>query len=263
MNLKIFYDRHLNFSKRTEIDYFISPGIKSKFDLIIDRLKNVEKFNIGIDLGCSGDSILSFINNFTYKCFLDIASDPLNQFNINYKHRKSKLNKQNQFPVCGDIQQLPYRDNLFEVVFALDVLEHVKNDEACVSEISRILKKYGYAIVSIPHRKKFYTTQDKLIGHYRRYEIDEIKGLFLNYNLKCIEYFGIYGILMKISLLQAIKPDFVTDNIQKLRLKYLSGSKFRIFWKILVYLLSKLMIIDAKYTPKRNIMNIAFIFRKI
>ena len=263
MNLKTFYDKHLNFSKRTEIDYFISPGIKSKFDLIIAHLKNVKKFNTGIDLGCSGDSILSFINNVTYKCFLDIASEPLNQFTINHKHCNAKLNKENQFPICGDIQQLPYRDDLFEVVFALDVLEHVKNDESCISEISRILKKYGYAIVSIPHRKKFYTTQDKLIGHYRRYEIDEIKELFLNFSLKCIVYFGIYGILMKTSLLQAIKPDFIVDKIQKLRLKYLSGSKFRIFWNLIVYLLSKIMIIDAKYTPKRSIMNMAFIFRKI
>lgn len=263
MNLKTFYDKHLNFSKRTEIDYFISPGIKSKFDLIIDRLKNVKKLNTGVDLGCSGDSILSFINKITYKCFLDIASEPLNQFIINHKLQNAKSNNQNHFPVCGDIQQLPYRDNLFEVVFALDVLEHVENDEACVSEISRILKKYGYAIVSIPHRKRFYTTQDKLIGHYRRYEIDEIKELFLNFSLKCIEYFGIYGILMKISLLQAIKPDFVTDNIQKLRLKYLYGSRFRAFWKIIVLLLSKLMVIDAKYAPKRKVMNMAFIFRKI
>ena len=263
MNLKTFYDKHLNFSKRTELDYFISPGIKLKFDLIIARLKNIKKFNTGIDLGCSGDSILSFINNIAYKCFLDIASEPLNQFTITHKHQNVKLNKQNQFPVCADIQQLPYRENLFEVVFALDVLEHVKNDEFCVSEISRIVKKYGYVIVSIPHRKKFYTTQDKLIGHYRRYEIDELKELFLNFNLKCIENFGIYGILMKISLLQAIKPDFVTDNIQKLRLKYLFDSKFRIFWNLIVFFLSKIMITDARYTPKRNIMNMAFIFRKI
>ena len=68
---------------------------------------------------------------------------------------------------------------------------------------------------------------------------------------------------MKISLLQAIKPDFVTDNIQKLRLKYLFDSKFRIFWNLIVFFLSKIMITDARYTPKRNIMNMAFIFRKI
>jgi len=260
MNLKTFYEAHYNFSKRSSTDYFMAPGIKCKFDLIINHIKKAGFIRGAIDLGCAGDSILCFTNNIRSKSFLDIVNKPLVQFKNDEKDMKKK---NNQFPLCGDIQKLPYRKNTFEIVFALDVLEHVKNDFSAVAEISRILKKIGFAVISVPHRKKYYTLQDKLIGHYRRYEIDEIKELFGRYSFKCIEYFGIYGILMKIAFFQAIKPDFTEESIIKLRKKYDSNFKFRLIWNVLVKLISKLMELDARYTPLKYIMNIAFIFMKL
>jgi ubiquinone/menaquinone biosynthesis C-methylase UbiE len=259
MNVKTFYEAHRNFSKRTRTDYFIAPGIKSKFDLIIDRVKKAGFIKGAVDLGCSGDSILCFIKNIRCKSFLDIVNEPLVQFKNNQKEMKKN---NNQFPLCGDIQKLPYRKNTFEIIFALDVLEHVENDFSAVAEISRILKKKGFAVISVPHRKKYYSLQDKLIGHYRRYEIDEIKELFNRYNLRCMENFGIYGTLMKISFFQAIKPDFTEASIIKLRRKYDSNFTFRLIWNIFVKLISKLMKLDARYTPLKYSMNMAFIFMK-
>ncbi|MFX0059846.1 MAG: class I SAM-dependent methyltransferase [Candidatus Heimdallarchaeota archaeon] len=257
MNRKEFYEKHNNFSGRTFSEYYLSPGIKCKYNIILDKVKNIHNFESAIDLGCSGNSFLKLYENVRYKLFFDIANIPLTQY--------SKRENNNEFwhPLCGDMIKLPYRDNSIDIVFALDTLEHLKDDELAISEISRILKQKGIAIISIPHRMKYYSTQDKMIGHFRRYEINKISDLFKKYRLKCLTYFGIYGQLMRFTFLQKLKPKKTEKNLKKLRFRYSSNRLFRIFWNIIVYFGSKIMKLDAKYQPMKKKMNIGFIFMKI
>lgn len=54
-----------------------------------------------------------------------------------------------EFKVADGIN-LPYEDNFFEAVFCLEMLEHVDNPIKVLSEIHRVLKKGGYAIILVP-----------------------------------------------------------------------------------------------------------------
>jgi SAM-dependent methyltransferase len=49
-----------------------------------------------------------------------------------------------------DLQQLPFDDATYDFVFASHVLEHIPNDEKAISEIRRILKPNGIAILPVP-----------------------------------------------------------------------------------------------------------------
>ncbi|MBD9358412.1 class I SAM-dependent methyltransferase [Methylomonas albis] len=49
-----------------------------------------------------------------------------------------------------DLQQLPFDDHTYDFVFASHVLEHVPDDEKAISEIYRILKPNGIAILPVP-----------------------------------------------------------------------------------------------------------------
>jgi len=49
-----------------------------------------------------------------------------------------------------DIQQLPFSDESYDFVFASHVLEHIPNDEKAISEIHRILRPNGIAIIPVP-----------------------------------------------------------------------------------------------------------------
>ncbi len=52
----------------------------------------------------------------------------------------------------GEIgQKLPYKDNLFDVIWAGDVIEHVYDTIKMFAEFNRVLKKGGYLIVSTPY----------------------------------------------------------------------------------------------------------------
>jgi SAM-dependent methyltransferase len=49
-----------------------------------------------------------------------------------------------------DIHQMPFQDNRFDVVLCNHVLEHVKDDILALSEIRRVLKPGGWAILLVP-----------------------------------------------------------------------------------------------------------------
>ena len=249
---KDFYDKHKNFSSRTLIEYYISPGIRCKFDLLKTHINTNKIYNYGIDLGSSGNSFLFFLDNINQKFSLDIADLPLKQYQ----------DKKNWYPLCGDLMKLPYRDGTFDFLSVLDVIEHIKEDISAISEMSRILKKNGILIISVPHRMKYYTNQDRLIGHYRRYEINQLISNFNKFNLMNLKTFGVYGSLMKIADIQTTNPKKIEENLLRLRNKYRYSIGFRILWNIIVKFLSKLMKIDAKYNSINKIRNVGLIFIK-
>lgn len=250
--IKDFYDKHKNFSYRTLSEYYISPGIRCKFDLMKDNIKTKRVFLRGIDLGSSGNSFLNFLRNIKHKSFFDISNIPLKQY----------LSQKNWHPLCGDLIRLPFREESFDFVSALDVLEHIKDDNLAISEISRILKKNGITVITVPHKMKYFTDQDKIIGHYRRYELHQIISNFEKYNLRNLKIFGVYGRLMIIADIQSTNPKRIEENLINLRNKYESSIVFRKFWNILVRIFSKIMKLDAKYISTSRIRNIGLIFIK-
>lgn len=49
-----------------------------------------------------------------------------------------------------DIHSIPFSENTFDVVLCNHVLEHVKDDIQAMSEINRVLKPGGFAILQVP-----------------------------------------------------------------------------------------------------------------
>ncbi|MEP1207421.1 MAG: methyltransferase domain-containing protein [Rhizobiaceae bacterium] len=49
-----------------------------------------------------------------------------------------------------DMTQLSFEDESFDVVMANHVLEHIDEDDKAISELYRILKKDGFALITVP-----------------------------------------------------------------------------------------------------------------
>ena len=49
-----------------------------------------------------------------------------------------------------DLHSIPLEDNTYDVIFCNHVLEHVKDDHQCMTELYRVLKPGGFAILQIP-----------------------------------------------------------------------------------------------------------------
>lgn len=80
--------------------------------------------------------------------------------------------------LSGDAENLPFADDAFDLVVALDVLEHVQNDAAAVKEIRRVLKKNGLFVCFVPALRALWSEQDEILKHFRRYDKKSFSGLF-------------------------------------------------------------------------------------
>jgi len=56
----------------------------------------------------------------------------------------------------ADARQMPFEKEFFNVVFVLDVLEHIEELEKTINEIKRVLKPEGFVILSGPTESWFY-----------------------------------------------------------------------------------------------------------
>lgn len=75
------------------------------------------------------------------------------------------------------LEQLCYRDATFDVITALDVIEHVPDPEQVVAEMKRVLRAGGRIVVTVPAFKFLWSPHDEALSHYRRYHRGELRRL--------------------------------------------------------------------------------------
>lgn len=66
----------------------------------------------------------------------------------------------------------------FDVILYIHVLEHIKNDNLEIKEAIKKLKTKGFLVILAPAHNKMYSNFDKLVGHYRRYEMNFFRKKF-------------------------------------------------------------------------------------
>ena len=76
----------------------------------------------------------------------------------------------------GDVCDMPFADAQFDLVLATDIIEHVDDDEQALSEVRRVLKPSGRAIVTVPAFQSLWGLQDEIGHHKRRYGHRELIG---------------------------------------------------------------------------------------
>lgn len=59
--------------------------------------------------------------------------------------------------------------NEFDIIVAFDVIEHIENDVAAISNINKMLHKGGSFIVTVPQHMFLWSKLDEIVKHKRRY----------------------------------------------------------------------------------------------
>ncbi|MDY7083639.1 MAG: class I SAM-dependent methyltransferase [Actinomycetota bacterium] len=95
---------------------------------------------------------------------------------VEYGHDGATAARQRALPtVRGDGRALPVRPGSVDLVCAFDVLEHIDDDERVVSEIRRVLRPGGSALITVPCDMKLWSAHDVAVGHLRRYTRDTLR----------------------------------------------------------------------------------------
>lgn len=82
--------------------------------------------------------------------------------------------------VRSDLESLPFESSTFNVITALDVLEHVDNDLAAIDELLRVIKENGVLVITVPAYGFLWSEHDEALHHRRRYAASELRNKLTN-----------------------------------------------------------------------------------
>ncbi|MEO2117008.1 MAG: class I SAM-dependent methyltransferase [Methanocaldococcus sp.] len=116
---------------------FADELIFEEIYLLLKKFENKEDFLV-LDCGCGFGAFYNLTKNFN-TIYLDISLNLLKKFKL--KERK----------ICANILYLPFKDNTFDLVLCINVLEHVNYINA-LNEIKRVLKNNGHLIVVVVNK---------------------------------------------------------------------------------------------------------------
>jgi SAM-dependent methyltransferase len=96
----------------------------------------------------------------------------------------SKLSTRGAHVALGEVTALPFADAEFDLVCALDIIEHVDDEDGAFSEISRVAKPGGTLLISIPLHPARWNAFDNFVGHKRRYEPSRLQSKLTEHHLE-------------------------------------------------------------------------------
>ena len=168
---------------------------KRKYLKIILKKFNLKKGLRVLDVGCGTGAVLDFLKNFGFDAAgIDMSSEAL-------KYCRAKNLKAHY----GMADKIDFPDNSFDIIFALDVLEHLDDDIGAVAEVYRVLKKDGLFIATVPAHNFLWSYHDEALHHKRRYSKGEFGELIASkFKIKLLSWIHFY-IFLPISILRIIK----------------------------------------------------------
>lgn len=117
-----------------------------------------------LDVGCGTGANLQMLSQFGAAEGVDVSSEALDFC------RARGLAQVKQ----GAAESLPFEDASFDLVTGLDVVEHLDDDIAGLSEMRRVLRPDGRAVLFVPAFMFLWGVQDDISHHRRRYTLTEL-----------------------------------------------------------------------------------------
>ena len=133
--------------------------VRDKLLIFSSILNSLKHFGTGrvLDVGFGTGDLLIHCARKGYECYgIDVVSSAA-----------TILRERSNYPLnlfTGEATKLPFDSDYFDLVVCSHVLEHIENDALALSEIKRVLKKSGLAILGVP---SFGSRENEL--HYREY----------------------------------------------------------------------------------------------
>ena len=126
----------------------------------------------------------------------------------------AKLRAHGAEAILGLVSSLPFADRSFDLVCALDIVEHVDDDTGTMAELSRIASPGAALLLSVPLHPSQWTAFDEFVGHRRRYEPERLLGMLAAYGF-VIERSAVFGMQPESSRLLDMGMWFLTHRRQR------------------------------------------------
>lgn len=117
----------------------------------------------------------------------------------------------------ASICDLPLADQSFDLICALDIIEHVDDDRGALAELSRVAADGALLLISTPLHAELWTAFDDMVGHRRRYQPEAFVALLQQHGFSVIQS-AVFG----------MKPK--SSHLVDLGMRLLQRQPKRAFW---------------------------------
>ncbi|MCK5241045.1 class I SAM-dependent methyltransferase [bacterium] len=120
-----------------------------------------------LDIGCAAGGTLFYLSQWGEIWGLDISSEAiaLCEFRGIPQERL----------VLGNAESMmQFEEQSFDLVTAVEILEHLEHPEKALREILRVLKPGGTLIITVPADMKLWSERDERLGHRHRYTVADL-----------------------------------------------------------------------------------------
>jgi SAM-dependent methyltransferase len=172
---------------------FYKPNIKVTkeiVDLFEGKVAGLKVLEVGAG---SGSDCLT-LAKLGARCFaLDFSPEALKVCQQLAKKAKVEVKT-----ILGDCRQISVRDEFFDLVFSVGLVEHFKNPFPILREQLRVLKKGGFLLVDVPQKYHLYTLVKHLkmrfglhpFGWETEYSLADLKKIAHQLKVEPIRFYG-------------------------------------------------------------------------
>lgn len=226
-----------NDNEYSGLQELINTEVQKNFNqhIVHLSLRSVLKPKKVIDFG-AGIGTLSKIFIETYD---------INPICLEIDSKNTQMLLERNLEVVKSLESLPSDTDL---IFSSNVLEHIEDDLSILELMYKNLRNQGHIFLFLPAKQMLWSKLDEILGHYRRYEVSDIKlkcqkagfqikevyfvdsgGFFASCLMKLLGYNPDSGIGSQKSLIFYDKWLFpVSKVLDSLGMKYLVGKNIAI-----------------------------------
>jgi SAM-dependent methyltransferase len=168
----------------------------------------------------------------------------------------AKLRGRGAQVVQSEVTALPFASGSFDLVCALDIIEHVENDDAALSELSRVARSGAALLISTPLYAAYWTPFDDFVGHKRRYEPAQLLALLARHGL-AIEQSAVFGMKPRSSRLVDTGMWWLVNHRERAMWWY-----NRVFMKLGLFFQKKLQL-SAGMIPTEGVDEVLLVCRRL
>lgn len=127
-----------------------------------------------LDVGCGTGSNLAVLSRHGHAVGVDLAAEA------------AEFCKQRGLTsvALSELESLPFADGSFDIVIAMDVLEHLDDDLKGLAALRRVLRPGGLLLVTVPAYGFLWSEHDEALKHRRRYTAHELRNKMTIVDLK-------------------------------------------------------------------------------
>ncbi|NWF75839.1 MAG: class I SAM-dependent methyltransferase [Nitrospirae bacterium] len=138
-------------------------------DIIIHLIMKARKDIEILEVGCSGGPLMLSLkrHGFVNVNGIDISKEAIDLC------KNKGLNE----VLVSDAENTGLKNQLFDLIIASDILEHLRDDEKALIEWHRILKPHGKLLIFVPAFNFLWSKHDEVNHHFRRYSSFRLKKI--------------------------------------------------------------------------------------